>query len=177
MRRRLRFLSFRPLFLLPIPLPLLLAAFVALAGAVPGVVPGARAAQEGYYYPPITSEERFSRTLTGVPPAARPVRVGFVVQITKAQLEAPETPRFVIFAKGKEAEHMIIVALDDEVFRTLYRARAVLAQLTSNARGTDFFKQSGIQNVATWFDLAKLLGFEDIVISDGDSWSHRVILE
>ena len=82
-----------------------------------------------------------------------------------------------IFAKGEAAQHMIIVALDDQVFKTIYRARAVLAQLTSNARGTDFFIENNIEARATWFDLAKLLGFEDMVISDGETLSHRVVFE
>ncbi|MEM0943460.1 MAG: hypothetical protein AAGI70_05880 [Pseudomonadota bacterium] len=133
--------------------------------------------REGYYYPTVGSEEEFARDLTDqAPPSNRSVRVGFITQITKAQLAAPEAPQFSIFAKGSAAEHMVIVALDDEIFRTLFRARAVLAQLTSNARGTDFFINNGIAAHATWFDLAKLLGFEDIVISDGHSWSHRIVL-
>jgi len=72
---------------------------------------------------------------------------------------------------------MIVVALEDEIFKTLFRARGVLAQLTANARGTEFFIQNDIADQATWFDLAKLLGFEDMVISDGETWSHRVIFE
>lgn len=130
----------------------------------------------GYYYPELTSEEVFIRTINNPPAADRPVRVGFVTEITKAQLAAPESPRFVIFSKGSDAEHMVIVALDDEIFKTLYRARAVLAQLTSNARGTAFFKKNNLQVHATWFDLAKMLGFEDIVISDGDRWAHKITL-
>jgi hypothetical protein len=132
------------------------------------------AVADGYYYPRVGTEEVFSRQLGPTPPAGRAVRVTFTTQITSAQLAAPESPRFVIFAKGDEAQHMIIVALDDEIFRTIYRARAVLAQLTSNARRTDFFVNSGIETHATWFDLAKLLEFEDVVISDGATWSHRV---
>ncbi|MHA1529876.1 MAG: hypothetical protein ACTSVG_12705 [Alphaproteobacteria bacterium] len=135
------------------------------------------AGRDSYYYPPIDSEEVFARDLGVAPPAGRAVRVGFTTQITKSQLAAPESPRFVIFAKGDEAQHMIIVALDNEVFRTIYRARAVLAQLTATARATDFFINNNIQDHATWFDLAKLLGFEDLVISDGATWSHRVIFE
>jgi len=145
----------------------------ALAVALP-----AGAAQEGYYYPEVGSEEVFSRTIAPMPQQpSRDVRVAFVTEITKAQLEAPETPRFAIFAKGGEAEHMIIVALDDEIFSTLFRARAVLAQLTANARGTDFFRGAGIETTATWFDLAKLLGFEELVISDGSAWAHRIRFE
>ncbi len=118
----------------------------------------------------------FARVIAAAPLADRTVRVGFTTQITTAQFAAPESPRFVIFAKGDEAQHMIIVALDDEVFRTIYRARAVLAQLTSNARGSELFVNK-IRDDATWFDLIKLLRFEDLVISDGATWSHRVIFE
>ncbi len=134
------------------------------------------AGKDSYYYPPVGSEEVFVRDLGPAPPAGRSVRVGFTTQITKAQLAAPESPRFVIFAKGDEAQHMIIVALDDQVFKTIYRARALLAQLTSNVRGADLFVNN-IQDHATWFDLAKMLGFEDMVISDGVTWSHRVVFE
>ena len=131
----------------------------------------------GYYYPAITSEEVFQRSINNAPPADRDVRTNFITEITKAQLAAPDNPRFAIFAKGQRSQHMIIVALDDEIFRTLYRARAQLAQLTSNARSTDFFINNNLQFVATWFDLAKLLGFKDIVISDGMVWSHRITLQ
>lgn len=149
-----------------------------LAIALVALAPLASRAEQGdYYYPPIGSEEVFERDLTGAPPAERAVRVNFITQITKAQLEAPENPRFSIFAKGAEADHMIIVALDDEIFATLYRARAVMAQLTANARATDFFQRSNLSTTATWFDLAKLLGFQDIVVSDGRVWSHRIVLK
>jgi hypothetical protein len=156
---------------------ILLAAIIAfgLGAAGPGGAAWA-AGKDSYYYPPVNSEEVFAREIANAPRADRAVRVGFTTQITKAQLAAPESPRFVIFAKGGEAQHMIIVALDDEVFKTIYRARAVLAQLTSNLRGSEFFVNS-IRDDATWFDLANLLGFRDLVISDGATWSHRVIFE
>ncbi len=134
------------------------------------------AGKDSYYYPPVNSEEVFARVIAAAPLADRTVRVGFTTLITKAQLAAPESPRFVIFAKGDEAQHMIIIALDDQVFKTIYRARAVLAQLTTNVRGAELFVNK-IRDDATWFDLIKLLRFEDLVISDGATWSHRVIFE
>lgn len=151
------------------------AALALLAAGIGSVA--AKDKREGYYYPPVSSEEVFVRSIASPPPADRAIRTNFINEITKAQLAAPANPRFVIYAKGGSAEHMIIIALDDEIFRTLYRARAQLAQLTANARGTDFFRASNFQFVATWFDLAKMLGFEDIVISDGDTWSHRILLQ
>jgi hypothetical protein len=156
---------------------ILIAAFIAasLAAVSPGGAAWA-AGKESYYYPPVNSEEVFSRDIALAPIPRRAVRVGLITQITRIQLTAPDNPRFVIFAKGDKAQHMIIVALDDEVFKTIYRARAVLAQLTSSVRGADFFTND-IQDYATWFDLTQMLGFEDLVISDGASWSHRVIFE
>ena len=156
----------------------MIAASLAPISLAPIILGGAAWAAGGdsYYYPPVNSEEVFARDLTMAPAAGRAVRVGFTTQVTKSQLAAPESPRFVIFAKGDEAQHMIIIALDDEIFKTIYRARAVLAQLTSNARGGELFINE-IRDDATWFDLAKLLGFEDLVISDGATWSHRVTFE
>jgi len=133
--------------------------------------------REGYYYPPITSEEVFDRTIAKAPEAIAPVRTAFITEVTKSQLKSPSKPRISIFAKGGEKQHLIVVALDDEIFDTLFRARAVMAQLTSHARTTPFFKKNGIQFNATWFDLAKILGFEDIVISDGKTWSHKVVIK
>ena len=156
---------------------ILIAAIIAVSLAVASFGGAAWAAgRDSYYYPPVNSEEVFARDLVLAPIPRRAVRVGFITRITRTQLAAPESPRFVIFAKGDEAKHMIIIALDDQVFKTVYRARAVLAQLTSNVRSEDFFT-SNIEDYATWFDLAKLLGFDDLVISDGATWSHRVIFE
>lgn len=153
----------------------LLAVLAVLALALPAVAD--EDSREDYYYPPVTSEEEFKREIGQGPPADRAVRVAFITEITRSQFEAPAKPRIALFAKGAEAEHMIVTALDDEVFKTLFRARAVLAQMTASARQTDFFVETGINTHATWFDLLKLLGFQDIVITDGESWAHRVVLQ
>lgn len=154
-------------------------AATALIGTVLAVAPMEAWAEDkaGYYYPDITSEETFIRDITvDAPEASRAVRVNFVTQVTRGQLAAPDSPRFALFAKGERAQHMIIVGLDDQAFKTIYRGRAMLAQLTANARATDFFVKNGISFYATWLDLARLLGFEDVVLSDGENWAHRIIL-
>lgn len=133
--------------------------------------------QNGYYYPPVTSSEAFKRELIRAEdPADRALRQVFLAQLRKSHAEVEGQRRIEIFAKGKEATNLIVVALDDEVFRTLFRARAVLAGLTTDARSMEFFNTSPVADRATWFDLLKLLGFEDIVISDGATWSHLVAL-
>lgn len=151
---------------------ILLAPFV--AGPLAGITAHADDRYAGYYYPEAGSAETFGRKLVPSPPANKALRVGFVTTVTKAQLAAPESPRFVIFAKGDQSEHLIMVALDDEIFATLYRARAVLAQLTSNLRGTEFFASQNLQTEGTFFDMLQIMNFESLVISDGVTWSHRV---
>ncbi|MEO0380354.1 MAG: hypothetical protein AAF252_08780 [Pseudomonadota bacterium] len=129
---------------------------------------------EGYYYPEITSSEEFSRVIREAPPSGKEVRVGFVTRLTVAQLAAPESPRFVFFAKGADAKHLNVVALDDDVFSTLYRARAVLAQMTSNLRNNELFRQQNLESVVTFYDLLQFMEFETLVISDGETWAHEV---
>lgn len=128
----------------------------------------------GYYYPEITSTEAFSRVIREAPTSSKGVRVDFVTNLTVAQLAAPESPRFVFFAKGDDAKHLNVIALDDDVFSTLFRARAVLAQMTSNMRNNDFFRQQNLQFVATFYDLLQFMEFDTLVISDGETWAHEV---
>lgn len=130
--------------------------------------------REGYYYPPITSAEVFERTLAATPDANRAVRIGFVTQVTQQQLQAPSTPRYVMFAKGGEAEEMIIMALDDQVFASLFRARAIMAQLSAPARQTAFFVEKKLVDVATFYDMLKIMGFKTLTLSDGLRWTHQV---
>ena len=150
----------------------------ALALALALAAPAASEAaddEEGYYYPPVGSEEVFDRALAEAPRASRAVRVGFVTQVTKQQFEQAYPPRFALFAKGSEAHELIVVALDDEVFATLQRARAVMAQLSASARSTQFFVENDLAAVATFYDMLKILGFQTLTISDGRGWSHRVL--
>ena len=153
---------------------ILLAACLFLTAGLIGGVAAAQDKYVGYYYPEIGSEEEFGRVIADAPFAGKDIRVNFVTTITKAQLEAPESPRFVLFTKGGDSDTLIIIALDDEIFKTLYRARALLAQLTSNIRGTAFFRQQNLEVTGTFFDMLQMMRFERLVISDGENWSHQV---
>lgn len=149
--------------------------FLAVLTAV--FLTGAVAAEDryvGYYYPEVTSEESFDRVVRDSQGAGKAVRIDFVNVLTTAQLEAPESPRFVFFSKGSDSKTLILVALDDDVFKTLYRARAILAQLTVSVRKGGFFRTEDLQYVATFYDLLQLMQFDELVISDGENWSHRV---
>lgn len=150
---------------------LLAAAALALLASAPAV----RAdQQEGYYYPAVTSEEEFDRKMISGPKSDPLTRETFVTMVNTAQLAAPENPRFAMFAKGDGSRRLIMVGLDDESFKTLFRARAVLAQMTYSLRNSPFFKDQGIEATATLFDVLQLLDFESLTLSDGETWTHRI---
>ena len=146
----------------------------AIALSISATMVTANERYEGYYYPEVTSTEEFTRVIRQAPPSSKDVRVGFVTSLTVAQLAAPESPRFVFFAKGADAKHLNVIALDDDVFSTLYRARAVLAQMTSNLRNNEFFRQQNLESVVTFYDFLRFMDFETLVISDGETWAHQV---
>ena len=131
----------------------------------------------GYYYPEPSSQEVYGARAETMPQASRGLRLGFVTGFTGKQLEATYPPPYVMFAKGTEAQKLIIVAMEDDRVNSIYRARALFAMMTAFSRGLPIFRENGVEDRFTFFDLAKLLGFEQITITDGHDFAHRVIIE
>ena len=131
----------------------------------------------GYYYPTPQSQESYETRAPIIDRAGRTLRIGFVTGLTNKFLQRPFPPPFAIFAKGGEAEKLIIVGLEDGPLDTLYRARAVLANLTAVARLMPVFRESGAETVLTFFDLAGMLGFTQITVTNGRDFAHRIHLE
>jgi hypothetical protein len=131
----------------------------------------------GYYYPPPQTVETYQARTQTLADSDKTRRIGFVVQLTRQMLHKPYPPDYAVFAKGDDAEKLLIVALKDGVIDTLYRARALLAMLTAVARGTPLFAQIGGEETLTFFDLMKMLGFTQLTISDGDAFALQVVIE
>ncbi|MBT5413444.1 MAG: molybdopterin-guanine dinucleotide biosynthesis protein A [Rhodospirillaceae bacterium] len=132
----------------------------------------------GYYYPEPQSNETYHARAQVQADSSRATRIGFVTELSNQMMQGnPYPPPFHIFAKGDGAEKMIIVASGPGMYDTLYRIRGLLAALTANARGTPFFQDHGVEDFFTFFDLARLLGFERITVSDGDTFAHQIFLE
>ena len=129
---------------------------------------------EGYYYPKVTTSEEYQARAVTMPDSDRSRRLAFVTAVTNELLTKPSPPQFVMFAKGDYAEKMIIVAVGDGAFDTLYRARALLAELSAVARLSPVFREYQVEDIFTYFDLLKLLGFERLTISDGKTFAHQV---
>ncbi|WP_299620675.1 hypothetical protein [Pelagibius sp.] len=131
----------------------------------------------GYYYPEPTSREVYEARAYTLPEASRKARIAFVTGITSEQNKAPYPPTAAIFAKGTEAEKLIIVALSDERIDTVYRARAIFAQMTAVARLLPIFTELGVEDYFTFFDLVKMMGFKQITISNGREFAHQVSIQ
>jgi len=58
-------------------------------------------------------------------------RQAFVIGMTQKLLDGKYAPGFAIFAKGNQSEKLIIVGMIDGQLNTVYRARALLAELTA----------------------------------------------
>jgi hypothetical protein len=150
-------------------------------GAVLIAAAGAATAQEkdrhaGYYYPPPTVSESYQAEATTMRDASRVRRIGFVTIIVNKSLTAAYPPPYVMFVKGDQAEKLIIVGMGDYL-AGVYQARALLAQLTAQARSTDVFKQVDRDFRLTFLDLLKMLGFEQVTVSDGKHYTLQITIK
>ena len=96
------------------------AAAVLAAGVLLSTTVSSQDRHTGYYYPEPGTEETYQARARTLPESDRDRRLGFVVAFMGEMARDPAPQRFAIFAKGGEAEKLIIVALDDEVFATLF---------------------------------------------------------
>jgi hypothetical protein len=150
-----------------------------IAAATTGAISPAQAGDRhvGYYYPEPATREVYEARSERLPEADRATRIGFVTGIANHISQQPYPVQAAMFAKGTEAEKLIIVALVDGRIDTLYRARAVLANMTAAARMLPAFQELGVQDWYTFLDLAHMLGFKQITISDGRDFAHQLIIE
>jgi hypothetical protein len=133
--------------------------------------------QAGYYYPKPKSMETYQARVATLPDADRSQRIAFITGVAKEIASRPYAAGYLVFAKGDEADKLIIVGMQDGGLTTVYRARALLASLTASARSTQFFQQNTIADYATFLDFLKLLGFKQVTITDGVAFAHQVKIE
>lgn len=131
----------------------------------------------GYYYPAPESSETYTARVNKLPDSDRNRRIGFVTVLTTELLNRNYAPTYALFAKGDDGEKLIIVGSMDGQLDTIYRARALFATLTAVARMTPMFQDMPDADRLTFFDLLKMLGFQQVTISDGVGFAHQVFIE
>jgi len=132
---------------------------------------------EGYYYPKISSRETYVSRARVLPDSDRGRRLGFVSGLTQQLADMPYAPAYAIFAKGGEADRLIVVAYGEGQLNTIYRARALFASLTWLSRLTPLFQELQVEEIFTFFDLCRLLGFRTLTVSDGAKFTHQITLK
>ena len=131
-----------------------------------------------YYYPTPGSSEIYEARAEVLPEASRRSRIAFVTHVMNEMIRKnPYPPQYAIFAKGGEAEKMIIVSIAGDSYDTLYRMRALLAMLTAVARTTPLFKEERVEDYYTYLDLCKMLGFKLLTVSDGKKFAHQIRID
>jgi hypothetical protein len=146
------------------------------AAATPATPPG-EDRYIGYYYPKPTSTEVFESQMQMIATVDRPQRVQFVTVVSQGTIQAAYRVPYAVFAKGDKADKMIIVGMQAGELNTVYRMRALLANMTTMSRLSPFFQEKTVAEDATFFDLLKLLGFTSVTITDGEKTTHQVTIK
>jgi len=146
------------------------------AAATPATPPG-EDRYIGYYYPKPTSTEVFESQMQTIATMDRPQRVQFVTVVSQGTIQAAYRVPYAVFAKGDKADKMIIVGMQAGELNTVYRMRALLANMTTMSRLSPFFQEKTVAEDATFFDLLKLLGFTSVTITDGEKTTHQVTIK
>jgi hypothetical protein len=146
------------------------------AAATPATPPG-EDRYIGYYYPKPTSTEVFESQMQTIATMDRPQRVQFVTIVSQGTIQSAYRVPYAVFAKGDKADKMIIVGMQAGELNTVYRMRALLANLTTMARLSPFFQEKTVAEDSTFFDLLKLLGFTQVTITDGEKSTHQVMIK
>ena len=130
----------------------------------------------GYYYPSPGQVEVYCARLPIINDVSKKRRVGFIIGIKDGMNKQPYESPYTVFAKGGESTKLIVIAKTDGYLDTVYRARALLADLTTSARTTPIFAQSKAPEELTFLDLISLLGFQSVTLSNGDGFAHQVVI-
>lgn len=154
------------------------AALPALAQpAKPAPAAAAPAAEDkyvGYYYPKPTTVENYTSPMTMIAGAERPQRVQFVTVVSQGTIQSAYRVPYSVFVKGDKAEKLIIVGLQPGELNSIYRVRAILANMTTMSRLSPFFQERTVAEDANFYDLLKMLGFTQLTATDGEKFAYQV---
>ena len=99
------------------------------------------------------------------------------IVVSQGTIQSAYRVPYAVFAKGEKADKMIIVGMQQGELNTVYRMRALLANMTTMSRLSPFFQERTVAEDATFFDLLKLLGFRELTVTDGEKVTHQVTIK
>ena len=147
----------------------------ALALAALLLAPSLAAAQLGsdYYYHAPTITERYVSNTAPLVEADAKRRQKFVAGIVGGLLTRPHPLSFAIFAIGDRTEELVIVSRQEGQLDAPCRARAMHEVMTVIARASRTVGSFGLDESVTFLDIANMLGFSGVTISDGADYTHH----
>ncbi|MFT6557229.1 hypothetical protein [Sneathiella sp.] len=128
----------------------------------------------GYYYPAPQRIEVYCAHVNALPNVDKKKRVGFIIGIKTGMSKQPYASPYSVFAKGSTSDKLLVVSKQDGYLDTVYRARALLAELSTSARTTPVFTNSSAPEELTFLDLIAMLGFASVTLSDGNGFAHQI---
>ncbi len=137
--------------------------------------PTAATSDAGYYYSGISSSEPVS-TIANPSGAGKEERAAVLSRLAILQ-RARGSGDFYILAEGDALETMIISARPGSRLNSKYQARALMGDITAVARNGKLFQEYGVQTEATFFDMAKIWGFESIIVTNGENFAHQFLIQ
>tara|TARA_Y100000588_G_C14023240_1_gene825215 strand:- start:107 stop:400 length:294 start_codon:yes stop_codon:yes gene_type:complete len=96
----------------------------------------------------------------------------FTTELTNQMRMALYPPLYAVFPKSEHAQNLIIASLYEDGYSTLHRMRGLLAVLTARLQETALLRDFRVDDKFSFLDLRKLLGFELLTVTDGDSFAH-----
>ena len=147
------------------------------AAAKPAAAPSGEDKYVGYYYSKPNSTETYESAMQTIAGVDRAQRIQFVTVVSQGTIQSAYRVPYAVFAKGEKADRMIIVGMQQGELNTVYRMRALLANMTTMSRLSPFFQERTVAEDATFFDLLKLLGFREVTITDGEKTTHQVTIK
>ncbi|MEM1390071.1 MAG: hypothetical protein AAGG45_03240 [Pseudomonadota bacterium] len=134
--------------------------------------------EEGYTYPaPVGFEVVPTIVVDEVAIPSFEARVQFVSQLTQMLTSRPYAPLALAMTEGNDHQTIVFMDAGRLNVSTAYQARAMVAQMSSATRNSPVFAQYGVENYASVFDLFKLLGFDQVVITDGDDFAYAFLID
>lgn len=131
----------------------------------------------GRYYPPASSVEApniLFEAMAGVGPKQRQF---FADQINLAVSAPGRTVPIVAQAVGANNESLVFLYLGAEAPMTPYLARGLFARLTSITRAAPAITEMGLSSEFDVYNMAAVLGFGRIIVTDGRAFSHEANLQ
>jgi hypothetical protein len=131
----------------------------------------------GVYFPtPTSAETREPEFRSGIDPGPER-RQFFTDQVNLAAATSARQAPIVVQAVGEERRTLVFTVLETTSEPTPYLARALLARATSIIRFAPAIAEMGISQDFDVYNMASLLGFTSIVVTDGRDFAHEIRIQ